>query len=174
VNIIGEKVILRAIEISDNKFLLDIINDGEAEHLLGGWSFPVSSLCQEEWIRSLTPSNNILRCVAEAKQEKIVLGTVILSDIDYKNGTAELHIKLSKDTRRKGYGTDITRTVVNYSFNELRLHCIYARINDYNKASQKLFERCGFEKEGIMRARIYKNGDYHDIFSYSILNTRKV
>jgi len=173
-NIIGERVILRAIEMSDKDILLDIINDSETERLLGGWSFPVSELNQEEWIRSLKPSIHTLRCMAVCKQENVAIGTVILSDIDYKNGTAELHIKLSKEFRGRGYGTDIINSIVKYSFKELRLYCIYARIIDYNEASQRLFERCGFEKEGIMKGRIYKDGSHHDLYSYSILNIGKV
>ena len=64
--------------------------------------------------------------------------------------------------------------MVKYCFEELRLYCIFAYINEYNEASQRLFEKCGFEKEGIMRGRIYKNGNHYDVFSYSILNKRRV
>lgn len=173
-NIIGEKVKLRAIELSDKEVLLDIINDGETEHLLGGWSFPVSELAQEEWIRNLKPNIHILRCMAIDKEENRVIGTVILSDIDYKNGTAEIHIKLSTNSQGKGYGTEMIKVILKYVFEELRLHCIYAHINEYNVASQKVFERCGFEKEGVMRDRIFKSGNYHSVFSYSILSTREV
>jgi len=174
VNIIGEKVKLRAIELSDREVLLDIINDGQIEHLLGGWSFPVSELAQEEWIKAIKPNIHILRCMAIDKEENKVIGTVIVSDIDYKNGTAEIHIKLGASYHRKGYGTDIVKAIVKYAFEELRLHCICAHINEYNVASQKVFERCGFEKEGVMRDRIFKSDNYHSVFSYSILNTREV
>jgi len=58
---------------------------------------------------------------------------------------------------------------VEYAFNELRLNCIYAHINSYNENSQKLFEKCGFEQEGLQRNRVYKEGNYHDVYSYSIL-----
>ncbi len=59
--------------------------------------------------------------------------------------------------------------MVNYAFDELRLHCIYARVNDYNLPSRKMFEKCGFKKEGILRGRFYKQGKYVDVFSYSVL-----
>jgi RimJ/RimL family protein N-acetyltransferase len=174
VNLVGEKVILRAIEMCDKEILLEIINDGETESLLGGWSFPVSDLNQQEWIRSLKANINILRCMVVDKLDNVAIGTVILTDIDYKNGTAEIHIKLGKNARGRGYGTDIIKTMVKYCFEELRLYCIFAHINEYNEASQRLFEKCGFEKEGIMRGRIYKNGIHYDVFSYSILNKRRV
>lgn len=168
-NIVGERIYLRAIELSDKEVLLNIINDEEIERELGGWSFPVSNLSQEEWIKSLKQNDKTLRCMVVIKDDDRVIGTVILSDIDYKNGTAEIHIKLCKQIISKGYGTETINLVVNYAFNELRLNCIYAHINSYNDKSQKLFEKCGFEREGILRDRIFKKGTYHNVYSYSLL-----
>jgi RimJ/RimL family protein N-acetyltransferase len=168
-NIIGEKVLLRAIELSDKEVLLDIINDSNTEHSLGGWSFPVSSLNQEEWIKSQKPSENILRCMVSDKRDNKTLGTAIMSALDYKNGNAEIHIKLISNARGKGYGADAINTLIQYAFNELRLNCVYAHVNAYNVASQKLFERCGFVKEGVLRNRIYKKGEFHDVIVFSIV-----
>jgi len=173
-NIIGDKVILRAIESDDNNMLLEIINDAETEYMLGGWSFPVSQKDQELWTVSLKQDDRVLRCTIEAAGKPA--GVVILTDIDYKNGNAEVHIKLAPnaDFRGKGYGTDAISTVVNYAFKELRLVCIYSRVSSHNIPSQKLFLKCGFSKEGILKSRIYKCNKYIDIFSYSILNTKEV
>lgn len=168
-NIYGERVLLRAIELSDKDILLDIINDSETEFSLGGWSFPVSSLNQEEWIKALKPNDKILRCMIVDRELSKPLGTVILSDIDYKNGNGEIHIKLARDVRGKGYGIDTVRTLVNYAFNELRLNCIYAHVNVYNNLSQKLFEKCGFIQEGVLRSRIFKKGSYHNVKVMSII-----
>lgn len=168
-NIKGEKVLLRAIEMSDKDVLLDIINDSETEYSLGGWSFPTSSITQEEWIKAQKPNANILRCMVSDKKDNETLGTAILSNIDYKNGTAEIHIKLISDARGRGYGADTINTLIKYALEELRLVCVYAHVNAYNIASQKLFERCGFVKEGVLRKRIYKKGKYHDVISFSII-----
>ncbi|UJF26178.1 GNAT family N-acetyltransferase [Planococcus sp. 107-1] len=169
-NITGEKVLLRAIEISDKETLLKIINDSETENSLGGWSFPVSSFNQEDWIKNQKPNIGVLRCMIDDKKTKQVLGTAILSDIDYKNGNAEIHIKLTEDARGKGYGADTIKTLVEYAFNELRLKCVFASINAYNTPSQKLFEKCNFILEGRLRNRIFKKGNYHDVLVLSILN----
>lgn len=167
--ILGEKVILRAIELSDKEILKHMINDGETEYLLGGWSFPVSDLNQEKWMKSIDSNNHVLRCMIDDRRDHTTVGTVILSDIDYINGTAEIHIKLLKNFRGKGFGTDTIKTIITYAFFELRLQCVYSQINDYNMVSHKLFEKSGFKKEGVLRNRIYKSGTYHNVFVYSIL-----
>lgn len=170
-NIYGEKVLLRAIEPGDNALLLEMINDPDTERMLGGASFPVSKVGQAKWLDDQMSGNNILRCiVADRNAPEQGLGTVILSDIDQKNGVAQVHVKLAASGRGKGYGTDTLKALVNYAFMQMRLHCVYAHVLSYNEPSQKLFQKCGFQKEGVLRARVFKDGSYVDIISYSILN----
>lgn len=173
-NIAGEKVLLKAIEPDDAEILQELINDPETEYMLGGWSFPVSKLKQSEWIASLKDDKSTLRCIVEVIGTHEKIGTVILSDIDYKNGTAGIHIKLlNRGLRGKGYGFDAISALVNYGFQELRLNCIYAHINAFNEASDKLFRKCGFETEGVLRQRHFKKGSYIDVKVCSIINPRK-
>ena len=170
-NIYGEKIVLRAIRMSDAELLCNIINDPNTEKMLGGSSFPVSLEHQCEWINKQTDLTDTLRCIV-ARKETVDegLGTVILSDIDLKNGTAEVHIKLDQNTGRgKGYGTDALNTIVKYAFEEMRLNCIYAEVLEYNTVSLKLFDKCGFIKDGILRSRIYKNGRYLNVVALSKL-----
>ena len=170
-NIEGYDIILRAITSTDVEMLMQLINDSETERMLGGSSFPVSVEEQEKWIAAQIGRTDVLRCII-AKKEKLIdgLGTVVLSDIDQKNGIAQVHIKLDKNKGRgRGIGTDALKTIVKYAFEEMRLNCVYAEVLEYNQLSQKLFEKVGFKKEGVMRSRVFKSGKYFNIISYSIL-----
>lgn len=170
-NIQGENVVLRAISMKDADLLMEIINDASIEKMLGGSSFPVSIEEQEKWIVAQFGKKDILRCVVSLKgNEDTGVGTVILSDIDYKNGVSQVHIKMDKrHGYGKGYGTDAINTLVDYAFDEMRLNCIYAEVLEYNIASQKLFEKCGFHRDGMLRSRVYKGGEYINVVSYSRL-----
>ena len=170
-NITGENIVLRAISINDAALLLELINDPDTEIMLGGASFPVSLSEQEKWIEKQSGRNDILRCIIANKNDiQTGLGTIILSDIDRKNGVAQVHLKMDKVMgRRKGYGTDALKTIVKYAFDEMRLNCIYAEILEYNINSQKLFEKCGFHIDGVLRSRVYKGGNFVNVLSYSIL-----
>ncbi len=170
-NIYGEKVMLRAIEMKDCDMLLKLINDPDTEKMLGGASFPISEQHQKAWIEKQAANQGVLRCIVETIDGGCAVGTVILSGIDYQNGNAEIHIKLSaEEGRGKGYGSDAIKAIVRYAFEELRLHCIYATVLEYNIASAKMFEKCGFEREGILKERVYKNGKFVDMISYSIID----
>ncbi len=169
-NIIGQKTVLRAIEPEDAGLLLELINDPETESHVLGWSFPVSMQAQIEWINSLKTGINTLRCIIHDPKSENAVGTVALSNIDFKNGTAGIHIKINGNKYKgKGYAFDAITTMVSYAFNELRLNCIYAQILSYNEASVKLFLKCGFHQEGVLRKRIFKKGSYCDVYVFSIL-----
>lgn len=174
-NIYGKHIVLRAISEADAPLLLQMINDPDTERMLGGSSVPVSMSAQQSWIQRQASNSDVLRCIiADRSAVEAGLGTVILSDIDRKNGCAQVHIKLgTENCRGKGYGTDALNTIVAYAFNEMRLHCIYADVLEYNVASQRLFEKCGFHKDGILRDRVFKGGTFVDVYTYSRLKEDK-
>lgn len=163
----GEKIKLRAIEQSDCQFLLGMINDPKIEEMVIGWSFPVSEREQLEWINNLSHDFKNERFVVEYETKPV--GMVILSNMDLKNSTVSLGIKLTEQSRGLGIGTQAIKLAAEYCFNELNFNCITASILEYNISSQKLYQKCGFKKEGVLRKRIYKKGKYHDIYSYSVL-----
>ena len=166
----GEKVLLRAIELADAGILRQMINDEQIENAVMGYSFPVAEHQQIKWIENLAGEKGVFRAMIDV--DGTAVGTVVLSDIDMKNGTAEIHIKLAGEAERgKGYGTDAVRTVLSYAYDELRLNCISCRIKEDNIASQRLFEKCGFVREGCLRARVYRNGRYFDFYEYSLLKS---
>ncbi len=165
-NIYGKKIILRSIEAEDAEFLRNMINDPKMEAHVVGYSFPVSKSAQEEWIKTLSSRKNEFRAIIDVEGKAV--GAAMLTDIDFKNGTAEIHIKIADDNNRGcGYGKDTVVCLTNYAFDELRLNCVYCSIREDNRASQRLFESCGYTFEGTLRKRMFKSGQYFDLKSYS-------
>ena len=166
----GKHVELRAIELEDAEMLQRMMNDSEIEGMMWGYSFPVSRHGQVDWIQKQSNDKSTFRAIIDVSG--LGIGTIILSDIDMKNGNAEIHIKLADaNMRGKGYGTDAVRALTNFALNELRLNCVYCRVHADNIASQKMFLKCGFKQEGVLRSRVFKDGVYHDFNQYSILKS---
>ncbi|MFP7479735.1 GNAT family N-acetyltransferase [Terribacillus saccharophilus] len=166
-NIQDNELKLRAVEIDDKDLLKDMINDPQTENMVLGWSFPVSDKQQIEWIQAVNMDSRNLKLIIQTKESDAV-GLISLTSIDMKNRTATINVKLNRRNKNKGIGYKAVNLILKYAFNELNLNTIAANILEYNEGSQKLFEKCGFVKEGILKNRIYKNGKYHDILSYSI------
>ena len=169
-----EDITLRAIEIEDLELIREMINDPEIENMTGGGGLPVSKYQQENWFKSLSGRTDEVRLMIDTESNGTI-GMVMLTDIDYKNSTAQFHSKIatSKNIRGKGYGTKATTALVEYGFDQLNLNCIYSHIIEYNIASQRVKEKCGFKKDGVLRNRVYKNGKYHNIVVWSILRNEK-
>lgn len=164
----ANSVILRAIEESDLPFLQDMINDPQIEYMTGGYCFPVSFDRQKRWFENYDQQKD-LRCMIEIKNGGTI-GMIMLTDIDWKNRTAQLHqkIKAPIKLRKDGDVYDAMMGFLAYAFNELDLQCIYGTVLEYNLLSRKLARRCGLKEEGVLRSRIFKNGKRHNLIANSI------
>lgn len=167
-NLKGKKVFLRAIEKEDLEFLREMINDPEMEKNVGGWSFPISRYEQEKWYESQIFNKNNIRYIIEVEGKKI--GLVTITDIDWKNRKACNGIKIYENKERgKGYGTDTINTIMKYAFEELQLNKLYSVILEYNTASLKLYQKCGWTIDGILREEKFKGNQYINEMAISIL-----
>ena len=163
----GDVVTLRAIEERDADVLREMINDPNVEQMVVGWSFPVSKAAQIRWIQNLQQNDKNQRYIVDVQGSGV--GMASITNIDTKNGTFVVNIKLLDKAKGKGVGYETVQLLLAYGFQELNLHCATACILDYNITSQKLFEKCGFQKDGVLRKRIYKKGEYHDLYAYSLI-----
>ncbi len=166
--LVDNNIKLRAIEHKDATLLQEMINDPEMEKMVVGWSLPVAEHKQIEWINGLKA--NDMRFIIEV--DGIAIGMASITGFDFKNAIANLNIKIKDgDFKGKGIGTRTIKLLIKYCYDELNLNCLTANILEYNIISQKMFEKCGFKKDGILRSRVYKMGKYHNILSYSLIRS---
>lgn len=96
-----------------------------------------------------------------------IIGLVLQKDIH--KYSAELGYWIGEPYWNRNIATDATRLIVSYGFDQLGLYRIYAGVFDFNKASQRVLEKAGFQLEAIMRKAAYKNGRFLDEYLYSII-----
>lgn len=168
-NIKGKKVTLRAMEKQDCEMVREMFNDPEIENLVIGWAFPLSSYAQEKWFENHYADNTNFRFVIETPEDGAV-GIATLTNIDWKNRSADHGIKLAKKERRsKGIGTDAVMAIMRYAFDELQLHRLDSAWFKENIASKTMYTKCGWVEEGVRREYIFKNGSYRDLVVVGIL-----
>jgi RimJ/RimL family protein N-acetyltransferase len=167
-NIHGEKVIIRSLELEDMDFLLETINDPVMESLVIGWSFPISKIQQKLWYEKVILDNTNHRFAITLNS--IIIGIATITKIDWKNRSAYHGIKLGNNTPKgQGIGTDSVFAIMKYAFEELQLNRLGGSMLKHNTASIKLYEKCGWKQEGVARQSIFKNNQYHDEILVSIL-----
>jgi len=95
------------------------------------------------------------------------IGLVLQTDI-YRLG-AELGYWFGEPYWGKGIATRAVGLISEYGFQQLGLERIYSGVFSFNVASQRVLEKAGFQREGIFKRSILKNGKICDDYRYAKL-----
>ena len=96
-----------------------------------------------------------------------LIGLILQNDVYRKS--AELGYWIGEPFWGKGIATEAVKSIVRYAFENLKLKRIYAGTFEYNLGSMKTLEKNGFQKEGIARMAVFKNGKFWDEHRYALL-----
>jgi ribosomal-protein-alanine N-acetyltransferase len=81
----------------------------------------------------------------------------------------EIGYWIGKAHRNKGLMTDTIKTFSNLAFQYYGIIRLEATIFDYNIASQKVVEKCGFNYEGTLKKAYFKDSKYIDGKLYALV-----
>jgi RimJ/RimL family protein N-acetyltransferase len=81
----------------------------------------------------------------------------------------EIGLALLPEYRDRGLGTAAQRLLVRHLFGYTTAHRLEALTNTRNVAEQKVLERLGFHREGVLRGIVFGNGAWQDNVIYSLL-----
>jgi RimJ/RimL family protein N-acetyltransferase len=99
------------------------------------------------------------------------IGEVVLNDLDEDNQSMNFRIGLQTEHLGQGYGTQATRAVIDYGFEQVQLHRIHLGVYAFNPRAQRVYEKCGFVKEGLERDALFWDGQWMDSIRMAILST---
>jgi RimJ/RimL family protein N-acetyltransferase len=71
--------------------------------------------------------------------------------------------------RKKGYATEAVEIIVDFLFLSRDVVRIQADTDVRNRASQRVLEKVGFRKEGVLRKSAFIRGEWRDAAMFSIL-----
>lgn len=168
----GESIALHTVDRDDLEFLQRWRNHPDVRAGVT-WAAPRNERQQEEWYESMgDDSVGLLICPQAGNapaSDRDPVGYVALFGIDTTHGHGEVVCWVTPEAQGEGYATDSTRTILRYAFEERRLHKVIARALVTNKASTRVFEKCGFQKEGHQRDEKFVDGEHVDVLRYATL-----
>jgi RimJ/RimL family protein N-acetyltransferase len=83
--------------------------------------------------------------------------------------TGELGYWAAPDYRGLGYVPRAVRLVCTWAFDELQLPRVQLGTFPGNAASERVAEKCGFMREGVLRAWMEQRGERRDVTMWSLL-----
>ena len=165
------KIRLRALTSKDIEKTLEWNNQEDISNLYSGHPFPVNLEMEKIWYEKILTSNFPITVfgIEEIKTANLI-GITILKDINMINRNAEFAIYIGdKKYRGMGLSKEATFSTIDFGFSKLGLHRISLRVSDDNQTAIKLYEKCGFQPEGLLRECYFINGKYVNKLQMSIL-----
>lgn len=167
--LIGEKVYLRPLEREDAPLVRDYINDPEVTRNLTIHR-PINLERQAERLARSCGDENIVFLGIALKENDRLIGATDLTLGAFRDRSASFGISIgAKDEWNKGYGTEATRLMVEYGFLTLNLNRISLTVYEFNPRAVRTYEKVGFQREGVLRQAVYREGRFWDVYTMGIL-----
>ena len=168
-----ERLILRKLDDADPQQLFKLRADKDVMKHIG--KKPMTAIEEAhdfiKMINDLLQENSGITWAMVFKEEPgKLIGTIGLWRLIKEHYRAEIGYMLLPEFWRKGIAKEAIIKVLDYGFNELKLHSVEGKITPLNIASAKTLESTGFIREAYFEEDFLFNGKFEDTAIYSLLS----
>jgi RimJ/RimL family protein N-acetyltransferase len=108
--------------------------------------------------------------VVDASVIERVWGGTSVYDVDLDEARAAVGYWLAPDARGRGVATRTVRLLARWAFDHLAVARLELTCAPDNVAPQRVAERCGFVREGVLRSHLRFKGGRRDTMVFSLLS----
>lgn len=90
---------------------------------------------------------------------------------DVYRRSAEIGYFIGESYWNKGIATEAVKQMVVYGFSNFDIARIHAGVFEYNAASQRVLEKCGFKKEAVFKKAVFKNNRMWNEVRYALVES---
>lgn len=161
------EVELTSLRPGDSPQLFAWINDRELVEF-GAPFRPVSHEEHDAWFEQIREREDVR--IFGIRENDRLIGSCQLHSIHPVHRSAELQIRIgAEDARGRGVGGEVLKQLLRYGFDELDLHRIYLQVFATNERAIRLYEGCGFRREGVLREAALIKGAWVDVLLMAML-----
>jgi RimJ/RimL family protein N-acetyltransferase len=165
----GRGVVLRLPSIDDVDALLPGFTDPEMRDAGNLPAFDREGLrASLDDLPSLAESGRLLALAALDSETGEVIGAGMFHHLDAERGIVEIGYWVLPHARGRGFATTIARTLAEHAFS-LGVERVAAYVNVGNITSERVVERAGFTREGVVRSLPKPDGTRVDKTLFSLL-----
>lgn len=166
--IIKDSIIIRTVKEED----LSLLGKWNSQQARGPYQeFQFDSLVniKKNFNETGFNSEKFKTLIIEVEEEKPI-GLVYISFV--RQGLVRIGLVICEEKYRSGgFGTKSTIMIVNHLFDNYPIARIEAETDNENIGAQKVLEKAGFIREGVLRSYRYHHNKWRDFVLYSILNS---
>lgn len=165
-----EDLIIRDFRVCDLDELARVLCDGE----VGRYSSAGAETREEvaEFIHEAraqhtrTPRTKFLRAITR-KSDGLVIGQASLFRKGADLSIGEIGWVIGRVYWNSGYATQVAKKLLSLAHDTFGQHRVFATTHPDNKASIRVLEKAGMEREGRLRLNAYRHGRWSDSLVYS-------
>lgn len=164
-----ERSTLRPWRTEDVEALVRHANDAAvAGNMSDGFPHPYTHEHAAAWIgRAVRMEPQTYFAIEIGGQAAGGIGVVQLDDVYRRSG--EIGYWLGRAFWNRGIVTEAVQAVTEFAFRELDLLRVQTGIFEWNPASMRVLEKCGYVREGVQKWAVFKNGRLGDRVLYARL-----
>ena len=133
-------------------------------------AYPKSRARLERWLQERQQDRTAFLFGVRLLDDDALIGYAELEGILWAHQVAWLSIALGDPASwGQGYGSETMRLLLAFAFNELNLHRVQLTVFSYNARAIALYEKMGFQREGVFREFMQRDGARHDMLLYGLL-----
>jgi RimJ/RimL family protein N-acetyltransferase len=164
----GEHICLRTLDAADAEAMRRLRNSPEISSQFQSRHF-INDVAQKNFMNALSTSHESLYFVAETISDCSVFGYFFIRNIDHRNQKGENGVFLVP--RGIGAGLEAfeaTFLLLQYEFQYLNLHKVYAEVLASNNRAIRFNESLGMKREGVRLSHVFFDGRFHDVVQFAL------
>lgn len=165
---------IRSYRASDKLSLIKYAdNFNVAISLLDSFPFPYNEIEADMWLSYAMNQQPEMNFAIADKNEMI--GAIGLKEMDdvYRY-SFEVGYWLGEPYWGKGITTKALSAFTDYSFAHYKVVRLFAGVFDFNPASGKVLEKCGYKLEGRLKSAVVKKGKVYDQLLYAKVSEENI
>ena len=165
-------VVLRPITAADIEPWFRYLSQPEVyEHT--SWNVQeAEELSHYAWKPEEFTSSSLLRFAVALRSNNELVGTAGFHTVSPQNETAEIAYDIAPPYWRKGIGSAVCSALVNWAHSAASIARVQATVLESNTRSVAVLERCGFQREGLLRSYRMVRGKRGNFYMYAHLASR--
>jgi RimJ/RimL family protein N-acetyltransferase len=166
----GEKAVLRPFTEADAEVIAEMIEDPEVIRFTFEPDTVITPESLRSWYGSRSDRTDRLDLAVTDRATGELVGEVVLNQWNPATRSCNFRTLLGPRGRGRGLGTEATRLIVAYGFEQLGLHRIELQAYAHNRRALRVYEKVGFVVEGVRREVQLREGEWADEVLMAILD----
>ncbi len=169
-----QRLLLRPLQLSDGFDVQRMAGKSKVAENTLYMPFPYPDGIAEEWIathvKDFQEKKQLVLGICRRSDKKLIgcIGLTLKMEIE----NAELGYWIGEEFWNQGFATEAAKAIIQYSFESLNIHKVYANYFSNNPASGRVMEKAGMVQEGYLKEHVRHWGEYKDLFVYGIVKPR--